>query len=172
MNYLRKYVPSKIFDWCLNMLPVLYNRCPGTFPKFFKTFFFLLHCFHCTFFFFQALLGFLIFMKILNVPYFTFCTWPINDTIFKTLRMFCWPLVVKSLKKNPSQYCFYYMTWSLFHRAITFKDLLQELFGFYQLLGFSESNTVISMIKNCVVWSNENISQNPQWPTWRRDIHP
>ena len=114
MNYLRKNVPSKIFDWCLNMLPVLYNRFPGTFPKFFKTFFFLLYFFHCTFFFFQSLIGFLIFMKILSVPYFSFCTSPINDTIFKTLKMFCWPLVFNSLKKNPSQYCFYYMTWSLY----------------------------------------------------------
>lgn len=38
------------------------------------------------------------------------------------------------------------------------------------LFGGGKSNLIVSKIENGVVRTNENISQDPQWSTWWRDI--
>lgn len=32
-------------------------------------------------------------------------------------------------------------------------------------------NSAVTIVELCVVFSNENISQNPQWPNWFRNIN-
>lgn len=38
------------------------------------------------------------------------------------------------------------------------------------LNGLSKAHSVVLAVKHCVVLSNEHITQNPQWPSRRRDI--
>jgi len=42
--------------------------------------------------------------------------------------------------------------------------------GFIDLFGSGKTNLVVSEIEDGVVWADENITQDPQWSTWWRDI--
>jgi len=42
---------------------------------------------------------------------------------------------------------------------------------FWSLLGLCESDSVLAKIEQRVIWSNEHITKNPQWTTWRWDIN-
>ncbi len=41
----------------------------------------------------------------------------------------------------------------------------------WSLLGLCESDSVLAKIEQRVIWSNEHITKNPQWTTWRWDIN-